>query len=191
MVQARVELEMALRAEGGFFRQILDSLTVQVLVIDEEYDIRFANKAFTKNMGTSLEDMVGRPCFEISHRAGEPCQSPLHACPLRGALARRRPIRTSHVHYDSRGKVSVVEITAAPLRGRKNGLRQVVEVIRDQTEQHQRDEAIVAVAQQIAAQDYLFRNRLADYRQLQEAYEPLARAIARLLAVVSGSSQIS
>ncbi len=84
-----------------------------------------------------------------------------------------------------------MEITSAPLRGRKNAIRQVVEVIRDQTEQHKRDEENVTIAQQVATQDYLFQRRVADYRELQGAYKPLSKAIAKLVSIVPRSPQVT
>lgn len=89
----------------------LDSLPEPRLVIDLNYKIVGANKAYQFAFGNN-KSLVGRKCHEVSHHYLTPCDQHGEACPLSQAKETKETCREFHVHFTSRGQQHVsVELT--------------------------------------------------------------------------------
>ena len=115
-------------------REMFDSLSQPVLLIDRDYRIVAANGAAKTHLKRSTEQIVGAHCFELTHGVNEPCSllSDM-CCPAKEAFETRRRARTIHKHRID-GRIVVEEITATPLaEGGADGAY-VVEEFRNITE---------------------------------------------------------
>ena len=65
---------------------IADSVEDELLVIDREYRLRFANSAVYRKLQGNVGNLLGRPCYEILHNRKKPCAAPLWNCPLRKTI---------------------------------------------------------------------------------------------------------
>jgi len=64
--------------------KVFDYLSEQVVVIDRNYRILYANEAYIKENGySSKEEVIGQPCYRISHKRESPCEGECHPCPLK------------------------------------------------------------------------------------------------------------
>lgn len=89
----------------------LDSLPEPRLVIDLNYKIVGANKAYQTVFGNN-KSLVGRKCHEVSHHYLTPCDQHGEGCPLSSAKETKETSREFHVHFTSRGQQHVsVELT--------------------------------------------------------------------------------
>jgi two-component system, NtrC family, response regulator HydG len=89
----------------------LDSLPEPRLVIDLNYKIVGANKAYQIAFGNN-KSLLGRKCHEVSHHYLTPCDQHGEACPLSSAKETKETCREFHVHFTSRGQQHVsVELT--------------------------------------------------------------------------------
>lgn len=86
------------------------------VVIDRRYRIIAANKNYLKQYGHSKsEDVIGRYCYEISHRVDAPCSQHGEHCPLEMVFSTGQPTQVMHIHYDQRGTEEYVQLHSNPL----------------------------------------------------------------------------
>jgi DNA-binding NtrC family response regulator len=94
---------------------LLDGLPDPAVVISSDHEILAANDAYRKRFADGRE-VVGRPCYEVSHGYTAPCDQLGEGCPLRGHTRRGPPSRAIHVHHTCKGR-SLEEITTYFLKG--------------------------------------------------------------------------
>lgn len=82
----------------------LETLKDPHILCDREYRIVLANAAYRANYGPA-EKLVGRRCFELSHRYTLPCDQVGESCPLSRSLQSRQRERVVHLHHTSSGEV--------------------------------------------------------------------------------------
>ncbi len=73
------------------------------IVLDPDYVILGANRAYRQQYGLGSGDPVGRCCFSVSHRYDRPCDQAGEHCPMIKARLSRSPDRVLHVHHTPRG----------------------------------------------------------------------------------------
>jgi two-component system NtrC family sensor kinase len=115
-------------------KEVLDSLFDQVLIVNQDFLIEHANRSCAEALGyDDPAELVGRPCFDISHGAARPCRDAEHPCPLTLTLKHGRPVTVEHLHRDRRGNPVHVEIKAVPLPDAEGRVTRVAEILRDVT----------------------------------------------------------
>jgi len=128
-----------LREHDRFLQALIDAVPDGIRVINEDFTVAMANKAFCAQVGLPLADVLGRPCYATSHQRGEPCVPTMVICPLKVlSEGSEAVIKCTHGHIDTRtGHEFAVEVIAARLevengRGRR---RAIVESVRDLNQQ--------------------------------------------------------
>ncbi|HSV91599.1 MAG TPA: PAS domain-containing protein, partial [Desulfobacterales bacterium] len=93
--------------ERGFLRSraiykiiMNDVVHEDVLVIAPDHQIMDANDALLRKLGMRREEIIGRNCFEVTHRYDAPCSETNCPCPLKETIASLKPFSTTHVHLD-------------------------------------------------------------------------------------------
>jgi len=84
------------------------------ILCDRNYRIIAANEAYRANWVDQVE-VVGRTCFEVSHRYSVPCDQAGESCPLLRSLQSGQRERVLHLHYTSRGE-TFENIELSPIR---------------------------------------------------------------------------
>ena len=92
----------------------IESLGEPRILVDLEYRILAANRAYREQY-SPRESVVGRRCYEVSHRYAVPCDQAGESCPRRAALASGRAERILHVHHTPRGEEHV-QVELSPVR---------------------------------------------------------------------------
>jgi PAS domain S-box-containing protein len=123
----------------SLFEHILHGITDSVLIISKDLNILWANKSFTDQTGYSLEEIIGKHCFTITHRNENPCASPDDLCPISDSLKTGESATTTHTHYDKEGNKVFVEVSAYPVRDKNGEIVQFGYFLRDLTD-HKRTE---------------------------------------------------
>jgi len=144
MGKKEIALQQAIRNVGLdiTLQDILDGVEDELVVIDSEYRVRFANSAARGRLLKGAESPIGRPCYEVFHYRDSPCAVPLWECPLRkvlksGSMATViHPVRTLGVD-------TYLKITAYPLRDSYGNTKTVVELIRDVTAERELESHIL------------------------------------------------
>lgn len=86
----------------------LDQDNEPSIVLDLDYNILGANKAYLKFYGWQAKDTpLGRKCYDISHRYTKPCDQSGEQCPMNLARQSGSTARVLHVHFTPRGQEHV------------------------------------------------------------------------------------
>ncbi len=82
------------------------------VLIDDQYCIVAANGAYEIAYGVKASEVVGKHCYEISHRTDKPCWQNGEDCPHREVFEKNHSCQTLHTHFDSLGRAEHVQIKA-------------------------------------------------------------------------------
>lgn len=151
---------------------IINGISDAIMLLDTKtYQILEANQSFLNSYGTSLAQVVGRTCHEITHHRPDPCpDAPGSLCPLRETVLKGDITRTEHVHKDSEGNDIYFEIAAYPLKNASGDISRIVHLSRDVTDRRRaeeemkerltRSEHLAAMGQAISEITHEIRNPL-------------------------------
>lgn len=115
---------------------LFDSFEEEVVVIDKNYRIVYANRKYAEDMGyRSPEEVVGNFCYVVSHHRDEPCEGECHPCPLKEIERHGRSVNVVHTHYTHDNRELPVEICAFPIEGGEKIL-QIIRTIRSDKEKY-------------------------------------------------------
>jgi len=102
------------RASLAELFSFLETFPEPHILCDRDYRILAANEAYRANWVDQVE-VVGRKCFEVSHRYTVPCDQAGESCPLQRSLQSGQRERVLHLHHTSRGE-SFENIELSPIR---------------------------------------------------------------------------
>ena len=106
-----------------------------ISIIDvTNFKIIEANDAFLKEYGLKKEDVLGKKCYEITHQAKIPCNSPEEKCPLMETMKTGMSSICEHIHHGKNGEKIFVEIAASPIRDKTGKVTSIIHAARDITE---------------------------------------------------------
>ena len=91
---------------------LLDASSEPHVVFDRQYRILAANQAYRQRSGT--DSVVGRCCYEVSHRYPVPCDQAGESCPLAHSLKSGKRERVLHLHHTPRGE-EYVDLELTPI----------------------------------------------------------------------------
>ena len=92
----------------------LDGLPEPHILFDRQYRILAANAAYRRQFSPQTS-VVGRTCYEVSHRFSVPCDQAGESCPLARSRESGQRERVLHLHHTPQGE-SYVNIELVPLR---------------------------------------------------------------------------
>jgi PAS domain S-box-containing protein len=128
--------EEKIRQSEQFIRGILDSVDEGFIVVDRDYRIATANKAYGEQVGLCCEDVVGKHCYRVSHRTQRPCHEAGEECAVREVFATGKPQKALHKHPDAEGRLLFVETKAYPILDAAGRVVSAIETITNITERH-------------------------------------------------------
>jgi diguanylate cyclase (GGDEF)-like protein/putative nucleotidyltransferase with HDIG domain len=103
------------------YPDIFNNLPDMAIIIDpKNYAIMDANKVFLKRESLLKKDIIGKRCYEITHKRSSPCAGPDEVCPLREAVKTHKTAVAEHVHYDKNNNPYYVEIITSFVRDNLN-----------------------------------------------------------------------
>lgn len=132
----RKQAEEKVRQSERFIRSILDTVDEGFIVIDRDFRILTANKAYCIQVSMPCEEVLGRPCYEISHKINRPCYEEGEECAVRRTFETGEPHTALHKHTDAKGSILYVETKAFPLKDSTGVVTSVIETVNNITEKH-------------------------------------------------------
>lgn len=121
-----------LETSKDFTEKIFNSISDPLFVIDTgNFKIVEANEAFRNTYG---QEVIGKRCYELTHKKTTPCAPPDHPCPLEETLQTGKPSHARHIHYCLDGIKRYSDISVVPVRNKQGEIYQVVHLERDVTE---------------------------------------------------------
>lgn len=106
----------------------LDGLPEPRIVMDADYRIIAANAAYQREFG-GAGGVLGRTCYEVSHRFAVPCDQAGESCPLKQSLEAGSAQRVLHLHHTPRGEEHVA-VETTPIRDQTGRVVYFVETMR-------------------------------------------------------------
>lgn len=133
-IAERKRAEEILLASESMKRKVLDSVDDGFIVVDQHYRILSANRAYCAHVDVSEDQVIGRHCYEVSHRTTRPCHEFGEDCAVRRAFESGEPCVANHEHQDAEGQVRYVETRAFPIRTETGAVTSVIESVTNTTE---------------------------------------------------------
>lgn len=82
----------------------LESATTPFILMDRNYRILVANRAYREKYGQQRE-VVGCACFEVSHHYSVPCDKAGESCPMAMSLSSGKREKVVHLHHTPSGEI--------------------------------------------------------------------------------------
>ena len=143
-----------------FIKNILDCVDEGFIIVDRDFRILSANKAYSQLFDMPVEDILGKYCYEVSLHVSTPCFESGSDCAVQRVFATGQPHSVTYMHKDAKGATVYIETKAYPHAKDSNGrVITAIETLADVTAQHtlesqlrqaQKMEAIGALAGGIA-----------------------------------------
>jgi PAS domain S-box-containing protein len=126
--------DQKLKETRARYKSLINELIQEdVMVIATDYKIMDINDNLLNKLGRRREEVIGRYCYEITHRQNLPCSGDRHPCPLIQTMETQEPSQTTHVHRDKDDNEIYYSIGTYPLR-EKGNIIAAIEISRDITE---------------------------------------------------------
>jgi signal transduction histidine kinase len=133
-------------------QEILDGVEDDIVVVDNEHRIRFANSAALKKLAP--ESFIGRLCYHALQNRDTPCGPPLWDCPLSRVL--ESGAATTVIHpLRAAGTDTYLKITAFPLRDGNGNVTAIVELKRDVTAERELETQLLKRHHQLLALSHI------------------------------------
>lgn len=124
-------------------QDVMDSFSDSVYIIDvRDYRVLACNATFLTKHGLSKAQVLGRPCYELTHDLAEPCNDEFNTCPLKETLKTGKHSRAEHIHFLANGVRVYEEISTSPIFEKSGEILKVVSVARDVTARKHAEEAL-------------------------------------------------
>jgi len=138
----RKQAERALQESEAFNRSILESVGEGFIVIDRNYRILSANRAFYDKENVARTAGVGKACYLCSHHIDKPCFEAGEECAPKHTFETGQPYMTLHVHKDDEGHTRYVETKSFPMKDEFGRVTSVIETFNDITETKRLEEQL-------------------------------------------------
>jgi PAS domain S-box-containing protein len=139
-----IRLEHKVRQQRNFSDVVMNTINDAVYIINaKDFSITAANRVFLENVGMQEKDIIGRKCFEITHKRTTPCQAPDDPCPLLETLRTGNTKNCEHIHYDLKDNRIYVDVSTSPIRNDKGEITHVLHVDRNITEKKHLEEKLL------------------------------------------------
>lgn len=106
---------------------MMETLPGPRILTDLHYRILAANQAYRQEYGDA-SGLIGRTCYEVSHRFAQPCDQCGESCPRTTALETGGVSRMLHLHHTPQGE-QYVDVELVPIRGGDGGIRYFLETM--------------------------------------------------------------
>ncbi len=129
---------------GTIFKETLNNIIDGVLFIDRDYKIIFANKSAAKLFGKKEQDIIGRDCGELygGYSVHLKEGSATLKCPCIDVFSSKEPSIVTNTLITSDGKEVILHVTATPIINEAGEVTQILEILRDVTEEKQSTDEI-------------------------------------------------
>lgn len=137
-IRSREEISRSRDYLNGLINSMFDGL----MVVDRKLRIVDVNAHFLSVYGGTREEVLGRACYEVTHRLDRPCHALGRSCPAREVFETGRPVVREMTHINSMGEKAYMEVGAAPLRNAEGEVDRVIEVTHDVTPRKRMEEEL-------------------------------------------------
>ncbi|MCR4393250.1 MAG: GAF domain-containing protein [Dehalococcoidales bacterium] len=132
------------------FAEILNNLEDELIVIVNDYRIKYVNSALLEKLSEKLDRIVGKPCYAVIHKTDHPCSEPLWNCPLNKVLATGKKYTVVHPASYAEHE-TYIKLNFCPLKDTVNNIVAVLETRRDVTSERELENQLLIRRHQLSA----------------------------------------
>ena len=96
-------------------QSLIDMQDHPAVLINQDYQIVAANRAYRVAYGLETRQLIGRTCYEVSHHRDSPCHLHGEDCPHLQVFSKKMVQRVLHTHFDAQGRPEYVGIKGHPV----------------------------------------------------------------------------
>ena len=130
------------RRHERLIQDIFESMGEGLAVVDREYRILAANRAYCEMTGRDRPDVIGKRCYEVALRIRRPCFELGIDCPLQRTFATGERHSGVHDRPFGEGKCATTEVTSYPIRDASGAVVSAIEIHNDITEKRKLEEQL-------------------------------------------------
>lgn len=123
-----------LRQSQKFINDVLEAVDEGFMVIDREYKIISANRAYLCQVAKPLENVIGSHCYEVSHQSQSACHELGEECPAKQTFETGEPYKALHIHHDENDDPIYVEVKTFGLKDDAGTVHSVIEIVNNITD---------------------------------------------------------
>ncbi|MBE7563394.1 sigma 54-interacting transcriptional regulator [Acidithiobacillus sp. HP-6] len=117
-------------ATGLDVQSVLNIQQNPMVLIDDQYRIIAANRAYQEAYGVQADEIIGRCCHEISHHSPVPCHMRGEDCPHQAVFTTGEAHDVRHIHYDHKNHAEHVRIRGHAIKDQEGNTYLGEEIIR-------------------------------------------------------------
>ncbi len=141
-VTERMKAEETIREREAFIRNILESVEEGFIVVDREYRVMSANRAFCSLISMPEDRILGKPCYKVSHHSDTPCFERGEDCAVKRTFETGTSHGAIHTHMNTAGEKRYVEIKSYPITDPSGSVISAIETVNDITEKRKLEEQL-------------------------------------------------
>ncbi len=138
----RKKIDEALRSSESFVQNILETVDEGFIVIDRDFRILSANRAYLSQVKTPMGEVISKHCYEVSHRKIKACHEIGEDCPVKRTFETGNPQTSLHIHYDKNNDPIYTEIKSYPLKDASGNTVSAIEIVNNITERKKLEEQL-------------------------------------------------
>ena len=162
---------------------LANSLEDDLIVINSDYRVQFANAAAIKKLINPNESPIGKYCYEAFHGRDRPCSEPLWSCALRDVYREGKVHTIEHTEHDF-GISKHTEISTYPLHDKRGSVKYIIELRRDVSLEREAESQIQKRNSQLMVLNHISRT----IGGLKDLDSVLMIALDNVLDLVDGSA---
>ncbi len=109
---------------------IFDGITDGLIIVDTDFTVKAINKAEAAFLGSTPQELVGKPCYEVYCRGDAACET----CPAHETFATGKPVLISKIEHQSGYHRKGVDVYTFPVKDEKGVTVQAIQYIKDVTD---------------------------------------------------------
>ncbi len=137
-ITERKRAEVAIRKSERFLNTIFESINDPFNILDRDYRIIKANKSYAQMRGKTVEQLLGRRCYEVLYNRNNICEE----CSVKETFDSGRPNTKEKLASFPGGSNTWIEIYTYPIFDEAQNVLNVIEYTRDITNRKIAEEAL-------------------------------------------------
>ena len=123
------------------FQHLFDSLTEEVVVVDRDLRIAYANPAWMHRVGLSPSQVFGHPCYKVLSETDIPCSTA--TCAVQQVFETGQPTRSTCQGLEQRSHGENLLVSASPVFDRQGQIVEVAQILVASPAESLSDSAII------------------------------------------------
>jgi len=149
------------------------------MVLDPDHRIIDANDVTMRETGNTLDELKGRPCYEIFHGSG--CSGPPEGCPFEKMKLSGTPESTE---MEVEAFDGYYQVSCTPIYDTSGNLEKVIHIAMDVTERRRAQEELKAAYEQLAASQEQLKDQV---QELSESERLIRESESRFRQLVEAT----